>query len=1855
VGIPLNVHTVSLEIQRLSSTAVFSCHALHTTELGGESHKRILWTPELQAGDSTDTPRVGLVRPGPVIRRTEDSPHLYMTGRCKLVHLQQKYMKKHGLSASTAENVTSSLFIVLQEQRLLAALLLPFYMAICPPTKAFDMAPELYANSLDSLQKLYCNQGAEAARRLRSIAEYIRKGRARVAEEVLQIGALHILAVSLRLGLIRAHKFRIFSNEPMSAAELMKKCQGVVKNEDGTPSQLSQSNTCPSHIPEEIIKASVEIVRACCGPSSPTMGDLTPSMQIRRTGDLSLTTVFGFVLDWDLWGTTAGPLVRAVADRFGGTCLTCGYIMRSQTSVQHFLDGLRTRMANNSDEETCSALAELLQAMLLASLSNRRTVTQSEHDIAACVRLLTDCPLGHGAVHIVLTALIGILVWCDVVPPESLVHHSVEPTKDDEKQMQLASRLGRNLLISQFHDVVAPMVLARTAFSGERTLLVDNGDHGALRWENHWQLTLLLFSWVSSVAGPEGLLAAHSCGNLMLASSKAGSLNNALANCDKNVLTTMFMPPPGMALMIGSVFRNEWSYTDLLSDRLEIMMPLLPGMVVSLMSSKDQVSQSTIKVLSEVLDTVGSAFHRVFGGTMHSSTDDSIRSALPQQGSGIAIKAARTHVPHLLEVICELERCIRAVGDDPSESSSIEIMAPLASFDPKNRTVWGDASSISSESVLNEMHVSLPPGQDSYDSKTLISILASAQRSVMNTVAGLVTKAMSLGGSGTAFSLWNLILSNLRKAFDVKGDLTLSDTCTGLLCRLISLVFRKSIAQEHHLDKWTYELSSSVAKTCALVEGKELASKSDASWPLSRDKIVLVCVLLELLEHGREATGWCQLSLPSMSQRENVEAVGDISSASKLLLPVLQPTFRAVLPVSRSISPDETVYFNTVSDDSPEAETESFHGKVLAELDRTLTAAIVGLSFAGARDMALSAIAALRLEFSQRQSAGDESGVQLCGGLICKLCEELKVRYESEKRLRATSIFDVYENENEDAIQQAADGSQAVEELIFGDTNMGLTSLLDDPYHAGGTAAVSGKETINEDFVLFAGAETDSSANTQPASKFGFTDSKGLGSALESACKVEGDSVTSQASSMLEILKPYLDRWDAIISCGGEGSELVELFDSALQLSEEKQVNSSIPGSETAADAMSGFFELSTSEKTRIKEVSVRFMPSYRYSRFSFAERYCWSCIVSVSPPDSPIQAIFERSISDGNRDIRSRIATLPTFPQFRPYIPSYLDHGPASPKEDQSRKDPEVRISATQIDDITKTLLEAGDLEIVDITKKEADNTEDDVGLDAGKPDVLEEDMEGMYADTEDLGQPFDDTRTPSNRMDSSERTSEADVDGDTEEVTNEEDIKLDGMGSHSITTSSFSTAPDNASSSLGLMQSAAAGLIELNLDNCLHVKAEGSRSCTMLLTSTHLILEYESSPEGYFEGEILAGEEETERQRMIEEGGGLREGGADAALLRSASQRRREVASLRPKSIRYNLSEVSHIYLRRYRLRDSSLELFFIPSGGTTFGGMGLASCTCSVFLDFGPGNEGHTRRDDAAFALMRRSPPQAVKQWPDRSIQFLHDQLRRLTIGWAEGRLTNFDYLLHLNMLAGRTYNDICQYPVFPWVLSNYTSQEIPDLTDKNNFRDLTKPVGALNPSRLEDFIERFETFADPSIPPFMYGSHYSTSAGVVLHFLVRLHPFAGLHRQLQGGHFDVADRLFSSVPRTWSMCTGSSAAEVKEITPEWYCNPSFLRNSNGFKLGTSQDGEKLADVMLPPWANESPERFVEVMRAALESDVCSSMLPDWIDLIFGFKQQGPESIKAHNVYFYLTYYGKKHLLLQPPAVLTPLRRR
>ncbi|KAJ8966192.1 hypothetical protein NQ317_015412 [Molorchus minor] len=245
--------------------------------------------------------------------------------------------------------------------------------------------------------------------------------------------------------------------------------------------------------------------------------------------------------------------------------------------------------------------------------------------------------------------------------------------------------------------------------------------------------------------------------------------------------------------------------------------------------------------------------------------------------------------------------------------------------------------------------------------------------------------------------------------------------------------------------------------------------------------------------------------------------------------------------------------------------------------------------------------------------------------------------------------------------------------------------------------------------------------------------------------------------------------------------------------------------------------------------------------------------------------------------------------------------------------------------------------------------------------------------------------------------------------------------------------------------------------------------------------------------------------------------------------------------------------------------------------------------------------------------------------------------VTQRWVRGEISNFQYLMYLNTLAGRSYNDLMQYPVFPWILADYDTEEI-DLTDASTFRDFTRPMGAQSPERLEQFKKRFKEWDDPhgETPPYHYGTHYS-SAMIVCSYLVRLEPFTQHFLRLQGGHFDLADRMFHSVKEAWLSASKHNMADVKELIPEFFYLPEFLCNSNQFDLGVKQSGVSLGHVVLPPWAKQDPREFIRVHRMALECDYVSQNLHHWIDLIFGCKQQGQTATDAVNVFHHLFYEG------------------
>uniref|UniRef100_A0A9J7WZ72 Neurobeachin n=1 Tax=Cyprinus carpio carpio TaxID=630221 RepID=A0A9J7WZ72_CYPCA len=285
-----------------------------------------------------------------------------------------------------------------------------------------------------------------------------------------------------------------------------------------------------------------------------------------------------------------------------------------------------------------------------------------------------------------------------------------------------------------------------------------------------------------------------------------------------------------------------------------------------------------------------------------------------------------------------------------------------------------------------------------------------------------------------------------------------------------------------------------------------------------------------------------------------------------------------------------------------------------------------------------------------------------------------------------------------------------------------------------------------------------------------------------------------------------------------------------------------------------------------------------------------------------------------------------------------------------------------------------------------------------------------------------------------------------------------------------------------------------------------------------------------------------------------------------------------------KWMFSEIRAVFTRRFLLQNTALEIFMANRTSVMFNFPDQPTVK-KVVYSLPCVGVGTSYGLPQARRISLASPRQLFKS-------------SNMTQRWQRREISNFEYLMFLNTIAGRTYNDLNQYPVFPWVLTNYESEEL-DLTVPGNFRDLSKPIGALNPKRAVFYADRYESW-DEETPPCHYTTHYSTAAST-LHWLVRIEPFTTFFLNANGNKFDHPNRTFSGIARSWRHCQRDTA-DVKELIPEFYYLPEMFVNSNGYCLGDRDDGVPVCDVELPAWAKK-PEDFVRINRMATEAQIQS----------------------------------------------------
>ncbi|KAK9084419.1 hypothetical protein Scep_030890 [Stephania cephalantha] len=226
------------------------------------------------------------------------------------------------------------------------------------------------------------------------------------------------------------------------------------------------------------------------------------------------------------------------------------------------------------------------------------------------------------------------------------------------------------------------------------------------------------------------------------------------------------------------------------------------------------------------------------------------------------------------------------------------------------------------------------------------------------------------------------------------------------------------------------------------------------------------------------------------------------------------------------------------------------------------------------------------------------------------------------------------------------------------------------------------------------------------------------------------------------------------------------------------------------------------------------------------------------------------------------------------------------------------------------------------------------------------------------------------------------------------------------------------------------------------------------------------------------------------------------------------------------------------------------------------------------------------------------------------------------WSRGEISNFEYLLVLNRLAGRRWGDHTFHTVMPWVIDFSTK---PDENSDASWRDLEKSKW-----RLAKGDEQLDfTYSTSEIPHHVSDECLSELA--VCSYKARRLPLSILRMAVRSVY--EPNEYPSNMQRLYQWTPD-------ECIPEFYSDPRIFYSIHS----------GMSNLAVPSWASD-PEEFIKLHRDALESDRVSQRIHHWIDITFGYMMSGQAAIAAKNVmlpsseHFVPKALGRRQLFTQP----------
>ena len=325
-----------------------------------------------------------------------------------------------------------------------------------------------------------------------------------------------------------------------------------------------------------------------------------------------------------------------------------------------------------------------------------------------------------------------------------------------------------------------------------------------------------------------------------------------------------------------------------------------------------------------------------------------------------------------------------------------------------------------------------------------------------------------------------------------------------------------------------------------------------------------------------------------------------------------------------------------------------------------------------------------------------------------------------------------------------------------------------------------------------------------------------------------------------------------------------------------------------------------------------------------------------------------------------------------------------------------------------------------------------------------------------------------------------------------------------------------------------------------------------------------------------------------------------------------------------------------------------------------------------------------------------------------------LNYIVNSWKNFNISNFHYIMLLNLFSNRSYLDLYQYPVFPWVVL-HTDKETNNINNSSNegiiikkeddkswiyYRPLTQSIGNIiynNSNRRDLFIDSYlimkeelgienEEKEEEKLyiknskvsNLYFFNTNYSNPV-YTSYYLIRLFPFTFLSIELQGGKFDTVFRLFTEYKQS-CMNALSQKSDIRELIPEFYFLPEMFKNINNIDFEDKENkSEKINmnDVELLQidkkfldlnnnyqsnifnkninyYDNDNCFNFILFLSKELESKYISENIHYWINLIFGPNQKFSKKLDIINDKNFILNIFRPESYLDNPNNLEQIRR-